>query len=330
MTKLLEVRGLSKTYPVHRGLLQRVTGEITALDGVNLDLDRGECLAVVGESGGGKTTMARCILRLIEASAGEILLDGVDLRSLSDIELRRRRKDLQMVFQDPYSSLNPRRSVQQILSEPLEIHHIVPPAERDKRIAELLQIVGLSTDSVDRYPHEFSGGQRQRIGIARALATEPRILVADEPVSALDVSVRAEILNLLSDQRRRLGLAVLLIAHDLTVVEQVADRVAVLYLGQIVEVAVTRRLFGAPQHPYTVTLMAAVPVADPSRRPDRITLSGELPSPAEPPSGCKFHPRCPIAQDFCMYEEPSLTEIAAGHEVACHFPGEWTFEPFDD
>ena len=329
MTRLLEVRDLRKTYPVHRGLLQRVTGETVALDGVSFHLDRGECLAVVGESGGGKTTLARCILRLIEACEGEILFDGVDLRSLAESDLRKRRRDLQMVFQDPYSSLNPRMSVKQILSEPLEIHAVVPPAERRQRVVELLQVVGLPAESANRYPHEFSGGQRQRIGIARALAPQPRFLVADEPVSALDVSVRAEILNLLSDQRRRLGLAVLLIAHDLTVVEQTADRVAVLFLGRIVEMAATNRLFGAAQHPYTVALMASAPVADPTRRRNRITLSGELPSPAEPPPGCKFHPRCPIAQERCLYEEPSLTEIAPGHDVACHYPGELSFQPVD-
>ena len=322
MKHLLEVRNLCKTYPVQRGLLQRVTGQIEALDGVSLSIAEGECLAVVGESGGGKTTLARCILRLIEATGGEIIFDGVDLRTLPEKELRGLRKGLQMVFQDPYSSLNPRMSVQQILSEPLEIHQIVPAPERSRRIAELLEQVGLPADSAARYPHEFSGGQRQRIGIARALASQPLLLVADEPVSALDVSVRAEILNLLTRLRREMGLAVLLIAHDLAIVEQVSDRVAVLYLGRVVETATAARLFAAPQHPYSSILMSSVPVADPGRRQHRIHLSGEVPGGKEIPSGCRFHPRCPIAQDRCAREDPDLAEVAPDHLVACHFPGE--------
>jgi oligopeptide/dipeptide ABC transporter ATP-binding protein len=230
-----------------------------------------------------------------------------------------------MIFQDPYGSLNPRMSVGQILSEPLEVHDVVPAEDRSTRVAELLDLVGLSQDSAQRYPHEFSGGQRQRIGVARALAPEPKFIVADEPVSALDVSVRAQIINLLMDLRDRLGLSLLFIAHDLAVVEQIADRVAVMYLGRIIEFSETRDLFARPQHPYTVSLLSAVPVPDPTRKGDRIILSGEVPSPMNPPQGCKFHPRCPIAQEMCQREEPVLTELDSGQKVACHFPGE--FEP---
>ena len=322
MTTLLEVLDLRKYYPVRRGLLQRVTGQVKALDGISLDIAQGECFALVGESGSGKTTIGRCVLRLEEPTAGVVRFQGEDLLALPPAELRQRRKHFQVVFQDPYGSLNPRMRVHSILSEPLEVHDIVPETERTERIEELLTLVGLTKDAGRRFPHEFSGGQRQRIGIARALAPEPSLLVADEPVSALDVSVRAQIINLLVDLQNRFGLTMIFIAHDLAVVEQTADRVGVMYLGRIVELGATRDIFAAPQHPYTVSLLSAVPVADPTRRRERILLAGEPPSPLSPPPGCPFHPRCPIAKDRCREEEPTLTESVDGRQVACHYPGE--------
>jgi oligopeptide/dipeptide ABC transporter ATP-binding protein len=322
MTVLLEVRDLRKYYPVRRGLLQRVTGQVKALDGVSLEITQGECFALVGESGSGKTTFGRCVLRLEEPTAGIVRFQGEDLLALPPAELRQRRRHFQIVFQDPYGSLNPRMRVHSILSEPLEVHKTVPETERAERVEELLTLVGLTKDAGRRFPHEFSGGQRQRIGIARALAPEPSLLVADEPVSALDVSVRAQIINLLVDLQARFGLTMIFIAHDLAVVEQTADRVGVMYLGRIVELGATRDIFAAPQHPYTVSLLSAVPVADPTRRRDRILLAGEPPSPLSPPPGCHFHPRCPIAKDRCREEEPALTESEDGRQVACHYPGE--------
>jgi oligopeptide/dipeptide ABC transporter ATP-binding protein len=307
---------------VRRGLLQRVTGQVKALDGISLDIAQGECFALVGESGSGKTTFGRCVLRLQEPTAGVVRFQGEDLLALPPAELRQRRKHFQVVFQDPYGSLNPRMRVHSILSEPLEVHDMVPETERTERIEELLTLVGLTKDAGRRFPHEFSGGQRQRIGIARALAPEPSLLVADEPVSALDVSVRAQIINLLVDLQNRFGLTMIFIAHDLAVVEQTADRVGVMYLGRIVELGPTRDIFAAPQHPYTVSLLSAVPVADPTRRRERILLAGEPPSPLSPPPGCPFHPRCPIAKDRCREEEPVLTESTDGRQVACHYPGE--------
>ncbi len=274
---LLEVRGLTKVYSVRRGLLQRQQGEIRALDGVDLTLQRGECYAVVGESGSGKTTLGRCIVRLLQPTSGQVLFQGVDLTALHGEELRRRRRGFQMVFQDPYGSLNPRLRVGSVLREVLDVHRLGSAAERPGRVAELLRQVGLEPDAADRFPHEFSGGQRQRIGIARALATEPQLLVADEPVSALDVSVRAQIINLLSDLQRRLGLTVLLIAHDLAVVEQVADRVAVMYQGRIVEEATAADVFRDPRHAYTRSLLSAVPIADPRRRQKRRKVHVPLP-----------------------------------------------------
>lgn len=322
MSALLEVRDLRKYFPVRRGLLQRVIGQVKALDGVSLELAAGECLALVGESGSGKTTFGRCVLRLEEPTAGVVRFRGEDLLALSPAELRRRRKHFQVVFQDPYGSLNPRMRVSKILSEPLEVHETVPEAQRAKRIEELLTLVGLTAEAGSRFPHEFSGGQRQRIGIARALAPEPTLLIADEPVSALDVSVRAQIINLLVDLQRRFGLTMIFIAHDLAVVEQTADRVGVMYLGKIVELGATESLFSSPMHPYTVSLLSAVPVADPARRRQRILLTGEPPSPASPPTGCAFHPRCPIAKERCREEEPKLTESTDTRQVSCHYPGE--------
>lgn len=319
---LVEVEGLCKVFPVRRGLLQRPVGEVRAVDGVNLTVEQGECVAVVGESGSGKTTLGRCLLRLVEASAGSIRFRGEDLRSLPSAELRRRRRHFQMIFQDPYSSLNPRMRVGKILSEPLEVHGTVDKSRRRQRVGELISLSGLPEDAAGRFPHEFSGGQRQRIGIARALAPEPSFLVADEPVSALDVSVRAQIINLLADLQTRLGLGMLFIAHDLAVVEQLSHRVAVFYLGRVVEIATTRRLFSSPGHPYTVSLLSAVPIPDPRASRNRILLPGEPPSPIEPPPGCSFHPRCPIATERCRTEEPRLAEITDHQSVACHYPGE--------
>ena len=321
MTAILEVEGLSKEFPVRRGLLLRRQGSVKAVDRVSLRLEQGECFALVGESGSGKTTLARAIIRLIEPTAGSVRVRGHELLDLKPGELRRQRRHFQMIFQDPYGSLNPRMTVRKILAEPLEVHRLMPRAEMPERLLELLGLVGLPEDALDRYPHEFSGGQRQRIGIARALATEPSLLLADEPVSALDVSVRAQIINLLVDLQRRLGLTLLFIAHDLAVVEQIADRVGVMYFGRLVEVGRTREIFDSPRHPYTVSLLSAVPVPDPVSGRERILLPGEPPSPTEPPSGCAFHPRCPIARDRCAADEPALEERARW-PVSCHYPDE--------
>lgn len=318
---LVEARGIVKEFPIRRGLLRRSTGSLRAVDEVDLTVEKGECLALVGESGSGKTTLARCLIRLMEPSAGEVLFRGESLFDLDGPSLRRRRRDFQIVFQDPYSSLNPRMKVGRILSEPLEVHALVPRSGRRERVNELLAMVGLPPSAADHYPHQFSGGQRQRVGIARALATEPALLIADEPVSALDVSVQAQIINLLMHLREQLGLTLLVIAHDLGVVRRVADRVAVMYLGRLVELAPNERLFSQPQHPYTVSLLSAVPGGTPGRRGDRIVLRGELPSPSDPPSGCSFHPRCPIAEERCSAEEPELTEITPNHFGACFYPG---------
>ena len=319
---LLEIRGLVKHFPVRRGLLQRQRGLIRAVDGVDLTVRRGELFALVGESGSGKTTLGRCVMRLIDPTAGTICFDGEDLSALQGAALRHRRRRFQMVFQDPYGSLNPRMRIRSILEEPLEVHRIVPKQERRQRVAELLEMVGLSPEVMGRFPHEFSGGQRQRIGIARALATEPDLLVADEPVSALDVSVRAQVMNLLVRLQRQLNLTVLFIAHDLSLVEQVADRVAVLYQGRVVEVGGARRLCREALHPYTVSLLSAVPIPDPLRQRARIMLKGDPPSRLVPLSGCPFHPRCPIARPHCATDLPQLRLLGDGTEAACHYPGE--------
>jgi oligopeptide/dipeptide ABC transporter ATP-binding protein len=332
---LLSVAGLRKEYPVRRGLLQRRRGTVRALDGVDLAVGHGECVALVGESGSGKTTLGRCALRLIEPTAGAVRFDGEDLLALRGAALRRRRRRFQMVFQDPWGSLDPRQRVGSIVTEPLGLHADSPKrldrAGRAARGAELLATVGLAPELWDRFPHELSGGQRQRVGIARALAPEPDLLVADEPVSSLDVAVRAQVLDLLARLRQRLGVAMLLIAHDLAAVEQLADRVAVMYLGRIVELGPARELLARPRHPYTVSLLSAVPVADPHRRHQRqgrLVLPGEPPSPMAPPAGCPFHPRCPSARPRCAAERPELAPPAAagGGEwapaVACFYPGE--------
>ena len=309
---------------MRRGLLQRRRGTVRALDGVDLELARGECLAVVGESGSGKTTLGRCALRLIEPDAGRVLLDGEDLLSLPAGALRARRRRFQMVFQDPWGSLDPRQRVESIVAEPLAIHTDLGRDGRRERARELLAMVGLSPELAGRFPHELSGGQRQRVGIARALAPEPELLVADEPVSSLDVSVRGQVLALLAGLRERLGLSLLLISHDLAAVERLADRVAVMYLGRVVETGPARELMARPLHPYTVSLLSAVPVADPRRRRRRIGLAGEPPSPLSPPPGCPFHPRCPIARPRCAAERPPLAPDPREweHTVACFYPGE--------
>jgi oligopeptide/dipeptide ABC transporter ATP-binding protein len=328
VSALLEVAGLRKEYPVRRGLLQRRRGAVCAVDGVDLRVARGECLALVGESGSGKTTLGRCVLRLVEPTAGRVVFGGEDLLALPAGALRARRRRFQMVFQDPYGSLDPRQRVESIVAEPLAVHTDLGRAGRRERARELLAMVGLGAELARRFPHELSGGQRQRVAVARALAPEPELLVADEPVSSLDVSVRGQVLSLLAGLRERLGLAMLLISHDMAAVERLADRTAVMYLGRVVETAPTRELMARPLHPYTVSLLSAVPVADPRRRRRRIVLAGEPPSPVAPPPGCPFHPRCPVARPRCAAERPPLAPApgeAAGEwerAVACFYPGE--------
>jgi oligopeptide transport system ATP-binding protein len=318
-TPLVAVRDLRKHFPLGGGFLGRPQAWVRAVDGVSLAVEPGETLGLVGESGSGKSTLGRLMLRLIEPTSGEVAFEGRSLLALGARELRALRRDMQIVFQDPYGSLDPHMRVEQIVGEGLVIHRIGTRAERRRRVAELLELVGLPPEAARRYPHEFSGGQRQRVGIARALAVGPRFVVADEAVSALDVSVQAQILNLLHDLRRRLGLTMLFIAHDLRVIEHLSDRVAVMYLGKIVELAPRDALFGEPLHPYTVSLLSAVPVPDPGveRNRERIVLSGEVPSPIHPPAGCRFHTRCPYVMEHCRTVVPALRP-AAGRLVACH------------
>lgn len=317
---LLSVRDLAKHYPVRKGLiLAKQIGVVRAVDGVSFDVHRGETLALVGESGCGKSTTARLVLRLIEPSAGRIAFEGNDITEVQGATQRAMRRRMQIIFQDPFASLNPRLTVAETLMEPMLAHRIGDGVSRRARALELLRLVGLRDFHAQRYPHEFSGGQRQRIGIARALAVNPELIVCDEPVSALDVSIQAQVINLLKDLQRRLGLAYLFIAHDLAVVKHVADRIAVMYLGQIVELAPKRALFEAPQHPYTRALLAAIPHPDPRRRGQVKPLQGDVPSPLNPPPGCRFHTRCPFAQDRCRLEMPELRAISTGHFAACHF-----------
>jgi peptide/nickel transport system ATP-binding protein len=326
---LLEVKELRKFFPIRRGFLRRTVGQVRAVDDVSFSVRTGETLALVGESGCGKTTTARCILRAIHPSGGQILYHPkaggvVDLATLSRNQLQPLRKEIQLVFQDPFSSLNPRMTILDIVGEPLLVHGVRSRVERQARVAELLGRVGLRAEYMNRFPHAFSGGQRQRVGIARALALSPSLVVADEPVSALDVSVQAQILNLLLELQQELGLAYLFVAHDLSVVKHISDRVAVMYVGQIVELADREDLFGTPRHPYTSALLSAVPKADPRARAHRIVLQGEVANPAAPPSGCYFHPRCPFAIERCREEAPIYEELSPGHFVRCHRARELT------
>jgi peptide/nickel transport system ATP-binding protein len=324
---LLEVRGLRKYFPVTKGFLRRVAGHVRAVDDVSFTVNEGETLGLVGESGCGKTTVSRCILRAIDPTAGEVLYRTrdnrvVDLAPMSRQELAPFRKEIQMIFQDPFGSLNPRMTLLDNVGEPLLVNGVRSRKERMERVAELLRVVGLRPEFMHRFPHAFSGGQRQRIGIARALATNPRLVVADEPVSALDVSVQAQVLNLLLELQQSLRLTFLFVAHDLSVVRHIADRVAVMYVGQLVELAPTEAVFERPFHPYTAALMRAVPVPDPRVRNDDGILRGEVPSPEAPPSGCYFHPRCAFAENRCREEAPALREIAPGRFARCHFAGQ--------
>ena len=318
---LLEVRDLVKHFPVGGGLLGGHAGMVRAIDGVSFSIRRGETLGLVGESGCGKTTTGRCILQLERPTSGEIIFEGTEVTSLSKDELRSMRRRMQVIFQDPYSSLNPRMTIGQILAEPIKVHRLVPEkAARAERVSKLLAQVGLLPQHAQRYPHQLSGGQRQRVGIARALAMEPSLIVCDEPVSALDVSIQAQIINLLEELQSRLGLTYLFIAHDLSVVRHISDRIVVMYLGKVVEVADRKALYETPVHPYTRALLSAVPIPDPKleARRERTVLRGEVPSSLNPPSGCVFHPRCPIAEARCSAEIPRLREISPGHWGACH------------
>jgi len=315
---LLSVRGLVKHFPVKKGLLQRTVGRVHAVDGISFDIAEGETLGLVGESGCGKSTAGKTILKLIDPTAGEIRVKGERIDRLSRREMRPWRRQLQVVFQDPYSSLNPRLKIRDIIGEPLVNYGVTGGRELSDCVEELALKVGLRAEALDRYPHEFSGGQRQRIGIARALALHPSLIVCDEPVSALDVSVQAQVINLLSDLQREFGLSYLFVAHDLAVVEHISRRIAVMYLGKIVELADKRALFTRPQHPYTEALLSAVPVPDPEAAKQRIILKGDVPSPINPPTGCRFHTRCPYAFDRCSREEPAMREVRPGHHVACH------------
>jgi oligopeptide/dipeptide ABC transporter ATP-binding protein len=318
VTALLEVEGLTKHFVAERSVFGRPTAFIRAVDGVSFSVERGKTLALVGESGCGKSTVSRLVLRLIEPDSGRIRFEGRDLLALDAGQLRGFRRDAQIIFQDPYASLNPRMTVSQILTEPLALHDLVPPARRRTRVEELLRLVGLEPRFARRYPHEFSGGQRQRIAIARALAVEPKLVICDEPVSALDVSIRSQILNLLRDLQDRLGLAYIFVSHDLAVVKHIADRVAVMNLGVIVETADAQALFASPQHPYSRALLSAIPLPRPRAKRRRIVLEGEMPSALNPPSGCRFHTRCPYVIDRCRTEGPQLVSQVAGHAVACH------------
>jgi peptide/nickel transport system ATP-binding protein len=318
MTALLEVEVLVKHFVAARSVFGRPTAHVKAVDGVSFTVEAGKTLALVGESGCGKSTVSRLVLRLIEPDAGQVRFEGRDLLALDADELRSFRRDAQIIFQDPYASLNPRMTVSQILTEPLALHDLVPAARRRDRVEELLRLVGLEPRFARRYPHEFSGGQRQRIAIARALAVEPKLVICDEPVSALDVSIRSQILNLLRDLQDRLGLAYIFVSHDLAVVKHIADRVAVMNLGVIVEIADAQALFAAPRHPYSRALLSAIPVPKPRAKRSRIVLQGEMPSALDPPAGCRFHTRCPYTIDRCRIEVPQLLADDAGHATACH------------
>ncbi len=316
---LLEVKNLKKYFPIQAGFLNKTVGHIKAVDGIDLTVYSGETLGIVGESGCGKSTTGRTILRLLEPTDGEVWFDNKDLAKLSKKEMRRMRKDIQMIFQDPFASLNPRKTIKQTLMESLNVHGIGTKEERLKRLEDMIQVVGLRPEHLARHPHDFSGGQRQRISIARALVVNPKLIIADEPVSALDVSIQSQVLNLLKDLKKDFQLTMLFISHDLSVVKHLCDRVAVMYLGRVVEIADKNSLFTNPRHPYTKALLSAIPKANPKVKRERILLQGDLPSPANPPSGCTFHPRCHYATDLCKTTPPTLKEGIQGHMVSCHF-----------
>ena len=320
-TELVSVRDLYKYFPIHAGLLSRHVGDVRAVDGVDFSIARGETLGLVGESGSGKTTIGRLLLRLLPATRGEVFFEGHDILQMDKSQVRHLRKEVQIIFQDPYASLNPRMTVGDIIGESLHIHHVASGKAADERVQELLKLVGLQPYHANRYPHEFSGGQRQRIGIARALAVDPKFIVCDEPVSALDVSIQAQVINLLEDLQAQLGLTYLFIAHDLSVVRHISTRIAVMYVGKIVELGDRNQLYENPLHPYSQALLSAIPIPDPhvERRRKRIVLSGDIPSPVNPPSGCRFHTRCPIAFDRCKVETPAFNEYEPGHFAACHW-----------
>jgi oligopeptide/dipeptide ABC transporter ATP-binding protein len=322
---LISVRNLVKRFPIKGGLLSREVASVKAVSNVSFDIRKGETLGLVGESGCGKSTLGRTILRLIEPTSGQILFKGQDITQIGSKELRKLRRHMQIIFQDPYASLNPRMTVEEILSEPLQIHGLAKTrAERQQRILKLLDMCGLRREAIARYPHEFSGGQRQRICIARALAVEPEFIVCDEPVSALDVSIQAQIVNLMQDLQQELGLTYLFIAHDLKVVEHISTRVAVMYLGEMVELADAEELYHTPKHPYTKALLSAIPLPDPNYKKERVILRGDVPSPINPPAGCYFHPRCPIAKENCKSAHPQLRDVKTAtqpHDAACHYAG---------
>ncbi|MFC0190328.1 ABC transporter ATP-binding protein [Fictibacillus aquaticus] len=315
---LVKVENLKKHFPIKGGLLGKQVGAVKAVDGVSFFINKGETLGLVGESGCGKSTTGRMLLRLLEPSDGKIYFEGQDITELSTGEMRKMRREMQMVFQDPFASLNPRHTVEKILEEPLIVHGVKDKAERKRRVKELLEVVGLNSWHAKRYPHQFSGGQRQRIGIARALAVNPKLIIADEPVSALDVSIQSQVLNLLQDLQKEFDLTYLFIAHDLGVVRHISDRVGVMYLGNIVELADSEELYDEPMHPYTQALLSAVPIPDVEHKKDRVILQGDVPSPSNPPKGCPFHTRCPQAFDTCATVKPVLQEAKPGHYVACH------------
>ena len=318
---ILRVEGLKMYFPIRRGVFQRHVGDIKAVDGISFNVKKGETLGLVGESGCGKTTTGRAIIRLYDPTGGHVYFEGNDMATLKGDDLRKMRRRIQMIFQDPYASLNPRMSVESIVAEPLVVHNLVSGKERDELVDHLLTIVGLNPNLKKRYPHEFSGGQRQRIGLARSLALNPSLIVCDEPISALDVSIQAQVVNLLEDLQEKLGLTYIFIAHDLSMVRHISDRVAVMYLGKIMELTDRDTLYANPLHPYTQALLSAVPVPDPSIEENRkrILLEGDLPSPANPPKGCNFCTRCPVAKDICFEEEPEFIEVEPGHYCACHF-----------
>ena len=318
MEELLRVDGLKVYFPIKKGIFSRTVGRVHAVDGVSIKISKGETLGLVGESGCGKTTTGMAILRLVEPTSGSVVFRGADMSALDREKMKSLRKEMQIIFQDPYSSLNPRMTVRRILSDPMKIHGLYQGREREERVAYILDKVGLTPEQSVRYPHEFSGGQRQRIGIARALALDPQLIIGDEPVSALDVSIQAQIINLLIDLQEEFGLSYLIIAHDLAVVEHICDRIAVMYLGKVVETAPYKELYNNPRHPYTKALLSAVPTADPRHKKERMILGGDVPSPINPPSGCSFHPRCPDRKEGCQVHEPVLTEVAPEHLIACN------------